>query len=251
MITGAAGRIGSVLRLGLRGLAEELRLVDREELEPDHDSEEIVRADLAELEAARAALRGAEAVVHLAGIPAEDTFERLIEANFATTYNVFEAARKEDVRRVVFASSNHATGMYPTGRRVGPDDPVRPDTLYGVSKVFGEAIGRLYADKHGLEVVCLRIGSFRERPGSWRELWTWLSHRDAVALFRASLTAPGVAFVTAYGVSANTRGWWDDTSARRLGYEPHDDAERFVSELDEVDADGEGLQGGPFAELGE
>jgi uronate dehydrogenase len=250
VITGAAGRIGSVLRPGLRDVAHELRLVDRAEIEGQGGREEVVRADLTDFQAAHAALRGADAVIHLAGIPAEDSFARLLQANFVATYNVFEAGRRHGVRRIVFASSNHATGMYPVGQRVGPDDPVRPDTIYGVSKVFGESLGRLYVDKHGLEVVCLRIGSFRERPETWRELWTWLSHRDAVALFRASVLARDVGFTTAYGISANTRGWWDQSSARRLGYEPQDDAERFLPDLAEVAEPGDRFQGGPCAEPG-
>jgi uronate dehydrogenase len=247
VITGAAGRIGSVLRHGLQEVADELCLVDLVEIAADHDRERTVVADLADIDSALVALNGADAVVHLAGIPAEDSFDRLLGPNFVATYNVFEAARRQRVRRVVFASSNHATGMYPVGKRIGPDDPVRPDTLYGVSKVFGEGLGRLYVDKHGLEVVCLRIGSFRERPQSWRELWTWLSHRDAVALFRAALSAPDVGFITVYGVSANTRGWWDDSNARRLGYEPRDDAEQFVPELAKDREPPDEFQGGPFA----
>jgi uronate dehydrogenase len=253
VITGAAGRIGSVLRRGLGGVAGEMRLVDQAPLDSGSGEEKLVAADLRKMDATLDALAGADAVIHLAGIPAEDSLGRLLEANFVATYNVFEAARRQGVSRVVFASSNHATGMYPAGERIGPDDPVRPDTLYGVSKVFGESLGRLYADKHGLEVVCVRIGSFKERPEEWRELHTWLSYRDAVALFRACLLAPVPGFLTVYGVSANTRSWWDDSSARGLGYEPLDDAERFAAELGgEADLTGRGdaLQGGPFADPG-
>ena len=250
VITGAAGRIGTVLRGGLRDLAEELVLVDLNPLEAQDDREETVVADLADMDRALAALAGADAVVHLAGIPGEGSFDRLLGPNFVATHNVFEAARRQGVRRIVFASSNHATGMYPVGRRIGPDDPVRPDTIYGVGKVFGESLGRLYSDKHGLEVACIRIGSFRERPETPRELHTWLSHADAMGLFRACLCAPGVRFTIVYGISANTRAWWDISDARRLGYEPVDDAERFAAELlegREDDSAGE-LQGGPFAE---
>jgi uronate dehydrogenase len=249
VITGAAGRIGSVLRRGLRDVADELRLVDIKSIDSEDRREEPVTADLASMESALAALQGADAVIHLAGIPSEDAFERLLQANFTATYNVFEAARIQSVRRVVFASSNHATGMYPVGARIGPDDPVRPDSLYGISKVFGESLGRLHADKHGLEVVCLRIGSFAERPTHWRELYSWLSPADAVALFRASLLAAEVSFTIAYGVSGNTRGWWDTSNARRLGYAPRDDAERFVSELEQPDR-GDEFQGGPYAASG-
>jgi uronate dehydrogenase len=249
-ITGAAGRIGSVLRRGLRDVAERLRLVDIDPIEADDEREEPFIADLSSMDQALLALAGADAVIHLAAIPAEASFERLLEPNFAATYNVFEAARRHGVSRIVFASSNHATGMYPVGTTIGPVDPVRPDTLYGVSKIFGESLGRLYADKHGLEVVCVRIGSFRERPREWRELYTWLSHRDAVALFRACLLAPRPGFTTVYGTSANTRSWWDDSSARRLGYEPRDNAERFAESIGDNRETGPGssLQGGAFAD---
>src|SRR4051812_15448960 len=172
VITGAAGRIGTVLRPGLRDLARRLRLVDIAPIDAKDDRDEPLRLDMSVFEHALIALEGAEAVVHLAAIPGEAAFDRLLGPNFVATYNVFEAARRQGVRRIVFASSNHATGMYPVGTRVGPDDPVRPDTVYGVSKVFGESLGRLYADKHRLEVVCVRIGSFKERPETCRELWT-------------------------------------------------------------------------------
>jgi uronate dehydrogenase len=144
---------------------------------------------------------------------------------------VFEAARLSGVPRVVFASSNHATGFYPVDQTLAGDEPARPDSLYGVTKVYGEAVGRLYVDKFGIEVVCVRIGSFAERPRQLRELATWLSHGDAVRLFAACLSASAVGFRVVYGASANTRRFWDLTPALELGYEPQDDAERYAGEL--------------------
>jgi uronate dehydrogenase len=225
-----------------------MRLVDRERLTAKRGNEQVMVLDLARFDDALEALAGAQAVVHLAAIPDEDDFERILEANLVATYNVFEAARRQGVRRIVFASSNHATGMYRCDERVGPDDPPRPDTLYGVSKVFGEALGRLYADKHGLEVVCVRIGSFKERPTQLRDLHMWLSHRDAIELFRCCLLAD-TRFSIVYGVSANERSWWDNPEAARLGYRPRDDAERFRSQLPESGerAPGRQLQGGVYA----
>jgi uronate dehydrogenase len=120
----------------------------------------------------------------------------------------------------VFASSLHVTGFYDASERIGPEAPVRPDSFYGVSKVCGEALGRLYADKHGLEVVCVRIGTFAERPTTPRHLSTWLSPRDAVELFYRSLVAPDVGFTLVYGTSANQRSWWDPGPIDRLGYRP-------------------------------
>jgi uronate dehydrogenase len=122
---------------------------------------------------------GVDATVHLAGIPQEDSFDRILETNVVGTYNVFEAARNQGCPRVVFASSLHVTGFYDAGERISPELPVRPDSFYGVGKACGENLGRLYADKHGLQVVCVRIGAFAERPTTPRHLSTWLSPRDA------------------------------------------------------------------------
>jgi uronate dehydrogenase len=252
LITGAAGKIGSVLRSGLGDVAERVRLVDREPLSSEREGEEVMTLDLARFEAALEATAGVEAVVHLAAIPDEDRFERILNCNIVATYNLFEAARHHGARRVVFASTNHVTGMYPVDARVGPRDPPRPDTLYGVSKVFGESLGRLYADKHGLEVVCLRIGSFGERPSHRRDLHTWLSHRDAIQLFERSLLAAGIGFMIVYGVSANQRSLWENPDAKKLGFLPVDDAEQFHAELPDSNEHGPArlLQGGEYANPG-
>jgi uronate dehydrogenase len=253
LITGAGGNIGRVLRAGLRGHYPLLRLVDLAPQQAAEPGEEVVALDLNDRTATEEAMEGVDAVVHLAAIPDEAGFDEILEGNITTTYSVFEAAWRAGVRRVVFASSNHVTGFYPRGRIVGPDDPVRPDTFYGVSKVFGEALGRLYADKYGLEVVCLRIGSFAERPSTPRQLSIWLSPRDCVQLVRRSLDAPAVGFTVVYGVSANTRGWWKDDAAARLGYRPEDDAEEFAAEVEEPapaapPRPADLLQGGSFVE---
>ena len=131
---------------------------------------------------------------------------------------------------MVLASSLHVTGFYEAGEPIGPGAPLRPDSFYGVSKACGENLGSLYADKHGLEVVCVRIGTVAERPTTPRHLSTWLSSRDAVELFYRCLVAPDVGFTVVYGASANQRGWWDLDSAERLGYRPADDAEQWASE---------------------
>jgi uronate dehydrogenase len=157
---------------------------------------------------------------------------RSLRAGFAgITYNIFEAARRAGVRRVVLASSSRVTGLYPQTVRVGPESPVRPDGHYAVSKVFGEALGRLYADRHGLEVVCLRIGTFLEQPTDVRHLSTWLSPRDCIQLIRRCLEAKELDFMVVYGVSANTRRWCSVDGWGRLGYTPRDDAEEFASNV--------------------
>jgi uronate dehydrogenase len=251
LITGASGRLGTILREGLRGRFKVLRLVDVAPLGAGQLGEELVVADVRDLSAIADAMAGVDAVAHLAAIPHEDTFERILETNVVGTYHVFEAARRQGCARVVLASSLHVTGFYPAEEHIGPDTPPRPDSFYGVGKVVAENLGRLYADKHGVEVVCLRIGTLAERPTTPRHLSTWLSPRDAVELFHCALTAPDVGYTVAYGASANTRGWWDLSSAERLGYRPVDDAEQWAPEVEAAITDamesGRGPQGGSYA----
>jgi uronate dehydrogenase len=248
LVTGAAGRIGSVLRESWTGRFPLLRLADVRELGVAARGEELVQLDITDFEDVLAALEQIDVVVHLAGVPTEDRFSRLLEANVRGTYNVFEAARLRGVRRVVFASTNHVTGFYPRSQRIGPSEPVRPDSMYGATKVFGEAVGRLYADKWGLEVICVRIGSFAERPTSTHTLGMWLSPRDAVQLFTRAVTAGGVGYLVVFGLSRNRNSWWDNPGQSVLGYEPVDDAEEVADpELQRESArPSEMLQGGQY-----
>jgi uronate dehydrogenase len=237
-LTGAAGVIGSILA---RDMDRDLRLLD---IRPAPGCQVL---DIRDLAAVEAAFTGVDAVIHLSAIPTEAPFEDILDHNLRGTYHVLEAARRCGVRRVVFASSNHVTGMYGRSDRIGPDEPIRPDTLYGVSKAFGEALGRLYTEKWGVSVVCIRIGSCLERPLNTRHLATWLSPRDAVALFTAAVDAP-VRFSIVYGMSDNTRGWWDMASARALGYHPQDNAEAFAGEVAGDPSEPSDTQGGPYTE---
>jgi uronate dehydrogenase len=232
LITGAAGGVGTMLRAGLHSVAGETRLVDLRPI----DGEEVMLGDITDLDFARRAIAGCDGCVHLAAIPVEAPFDQILHSNLRGAWTVFEAARLEGCERVVFASSNHATGFYPITRRVKTSDPVRPDTYYGVSKVFGEALGSMYHDKFGLRVACIRIGSARPRPFDERHLSTWLSPGDLARLVTACLTSPELGFAVVYGVSRNRRGWWDLEPGRRLGYEPQDDSEVYASEVEKIPA---------------
>src|SRR6202012_5368654 len=163
----------------------------------------------------------------------EDSWEKIRDINIDGCYNVFEAARQAGVKRVIFASSNHAVGFHRRDRMIDDTVALRPDSRYGVSKVFGEAVGRLYADKHGLSVACLRIGTFRnpDRPADSRQLLTWISHRDMVQLVRCCIDHPPYHFITVYGVSNNLRSRWDNSNVKSLGYQPQDDSEKFAAEI--------------------
>ncbi|MEU9307769.1 NAD(P)-dependent oxidoreductase [Streptomyces sp. NPDC048256] len=237
LLTGAAGGLGTLMRDLLPAYGYELRLLD---LRPIEGEPEAIVADLADKDAVREAVRGVDAIVHLAGISLEAPFEKILGANIAGTYNLYEAAREEGVQRVVFASSNHAVGFTPRprdgaspdeGELIPIDTPRRPDTFYGLSKSFGEDLAQLYWDKHGLESVSVRIGSCFAEPTSVRMLSLWMSPADGARLFHAALTAENVGHTVVYGSSANTRLWWDLGTARALGYEPQDDSEPYAEKL--------------------
>lgn len=232
LLTGAAGGLGTLMRGLLPAYGYTLRLLDVRPLPGEPDA---VTADLADRDALREAVRGVDAVLHLAGISLESTFDKVLKANIEGTYNLYEAAREEGVRRVVFASSNHALGFTPRpgdGEPLIPvDAPRRPDTFYGLSKSFGEDLAQLYWDKHGIETVSVRIGSCFLEPTNVRMLSVWMSPGDGARLFHAALTAEDVRHTVVYGSSANTRLWWDLSSARALGYEPQDDSEQYAEKL--------------------
>lgn len=245
VVTGAAGRIGGYLRPVLRAAGWDLRLVDLKPVEQG-DGEAATVASVTDLRAMLAVCAGAAAVVHLGGLAEEDAWERILTQNIDGTRTVLEAARRTGVRRVVLASSNHAVGYAPSDGCEAPDYLYpRPDTYYGVSKVAMEALGSLYVDRYGMDVIALRIGSCRDRPGETRELTTWLSPGDAGRLVLAALTAISPGFVIAWGVSANTRRWWSLDAAHALGYQPQDDAEQYAADFDVPDP--WPFLGGPFA----
>jgi uronate dehydrogenase len=212
----------------LRGVWPVLRLSHRRAFGDPETGEEIMLANLDIFGEVDAVMDGVDAVVHMGGMADESSWEIIEKSNILGVYNVFEAARRHGVKRVVYASSNHITGYYRRSQNLNGTEPPRPDSLYAVSKVFGEALGRMYADKYGLSVVCLRIGTCREYPVNRRMLSTWLSFPDLVQLVRVSVDAPDVHFETVWGVSGNTRGWWNNRAADRLGYRPEDNAEEHI-----------------------
>jgi len=235
LITGAAGRIGTMLRPRLARPGRTLRLLDTAPLPggPTRPGEESVTASVTDLAAMTAACAGVDAVIHLAALAGEAAWERILPVNIEGTYAAFEAARRAGVPRVIYASSNHAVGFTPRSEFPVPDYAFpAPDTYYGVAKVTGEALAALYHYRYGLNTICLRILTCYDRPPTARALSTWLSPDDAGRLFEACLTAADPGFRVAYGVSANTRGGWVSLAeARSLGYEPRDDAEAYAAEV--------------------
>jgi uronate dehydrogenase len=252
LITGAAGDIGRRLRVLLKGVYPRLRLSDVKTPGDLKADEVFVKADLADLQQVEQAVAGADGIVHLGGFSVEGPWETILNANIIGCYNLFEAARRHGVKRVVFASSNHAVGFYPRNRRIGVNAPVRPDSRYGASKAFGEAIAALYADKHGLRVACIRIGNVTDVPADRRRLSIWIDPRDLAQLVRIGLEHPDLRYEIFFGASDNERGWWDNEAAFRYGYRPqhrsedHRDAALAAQAKLPPDPIGDWYEGGPF-----
>ena len=252
LVTGAAGSIGSVVCHGLLDRGHQIVGLDLTP-EPDGFAGSWFTADSADPDAVDAVFSAVEpldAVIHLAGRPTEGSLPEELESHVVTTAALLDAMVAHSVTRIVYASSNHAVGRTPRSDRLTVDVRPRPDTFYGVAKVAAESLLSLYADRHGIDAVATRIGSFLPQPESVRALSTWLSHDDAVRMFEACLTTPDPGFAVLYGVSANTRGWWDLGPGRALGYEPQDDAENFAATVHaDPDRDQEEAEhvGGPYA----
>jgi len=255
VLTGAAGRLGSYLREPLSTLCDELVSSDiAKDIGTLYPGERYQRADLANPDEIHALLEGAEMVVHFGAVGDEAPFESILGPNIVGAYNVWEAAYRHRLRRVVYASSIHAVGMHPKQDFIGTDAPHRPDTFYGLSKCFAEDLGRLYWDKRGLEAVCLRILS-AAKVTSTRALGTWLSYHDLIQLVMRAIETPATGFSVVYGVSNNDRVPVDNSKASFLGYRPKDNAEEFSEAIlaaeDPVDQTdpAEMRHGGPFAAI--
>jgi len=256
LLTGAAGNLGRQLRGALAQWADVVRLSDIAPMGEAAAHEEHVVLDLADRAAVDALLEGVDAVVHLGGISTDARFDDLLEANIRGVYNLYAAAQKHGVKRVLFASSNHAIGFHPTTSVLDADSPLRPDSLYGVTKCFGESLSRYYFDRFGLETVCMRIGSSFEAPKNPRMLVTYLSYRDFIELVRCSLFTNRVGHAIVYGVSDNRTKWVDNTKAAFLGFRPQDSSIEFehlfpvTAPTADLDDPTQHFQGGPFVLAG-
>ena len=232
LLTGAAGGLGRVLRPRLKACCDVLRVSDIAELGSTAAGEEVRPAPLQDKAAVMALLEGVDAVVHLGGVSTEHPFETILPANIVGTYHVYEAARVHNVKRIVFASSNHVTGFYTQRETIDATMPVRPDGYYGLSKAFGENLAQFYFDRYGIETVSLRIGSSFPAPVDRRMLATWLSYDDLERLVIAALSAPVVGHSIVYGMSDNPLTWWDNTPARHIGYRPQDSSAAFRADVE-------------------
>jgi len=227
LLTGAAGGLGKALRPRLKAYCDTLRLSDISDLGSAAAGEELQPVRLEDRAAMLSLLEGVSAVVHLGGVSTEQPFDLILQANIVGAYNLYEAARQQGVKRIVFASSNHVTGFYRQDEVIDTKAPLRPDGHYGLSKAYGESLAQFYFDRYGIETVSLRIGSTFAEPVDRRMLATWMSFDDLERLVVASLSAPLVGHSIIYGMSDNTTTWWDNTAARHIGYRPQDSSEPF------------------------
>jgi uronate dehydrogenase len=227
LITGAAGALGKELRLSGQKLARHVRLTDLHASQNLAKHEEDRPCDLADFDAVMKAVEGCDCIVHLGAKATEGLWQEVLNSNIVGTYNIYEAARRQGVRRIVYASSIHTVGYYERNHTIDAKAPTKPDSLYGVSKTFGENLASYYFDKFGIETVSLRIGSCYPEPADRRHLITWLSFRDFRQLVERSLMAPRVGFLVSYATSGNDQAFWDNRFASILGYKPEDNAEAY------------------------
>lgn len=248
LVTGSAGSIGRVVVPGLEEAGHHVRGLDLVDNGPASALGSLT-GDCTDPEVANAAVDGVDAVVHLAGDPGEGSLAHSLTSHTVSTGTLLDAMVDAGVRRMVYASSNHAVGLTPHDSVVGVDTPPRPDTFYGVAKVAAEAVLGLFADRHAISAVACRIGSFLPAPETRRHLATWLSPADCVRMVDAGVRVEQPGLHLLYGVSANTRAWWDLAPGRALGYDPRDDAEQWADELPvrAEDAQEDEHVGGPFA----
>nr|WP_321524758.1 NAD(P)-dependent oxidoreductase [uncultured Cohaesibacter sp.] len=231
LLTGATGMVGTVLADLVPREGEVWRLSDvRPILQTAGGAFEVMTGDLADPAFAMALCKDVDAIIHMAAVAREKGWDELIGPNLVGSINLWQAAVANRVDRIIYGSSNHAQGMYPVGMTVKAGDGYRPDSRYGLTKMFGEGLARLHADKNGVKAFVIRIGSFLPRPTSERHLRMWISHRDMGALVRLGLEAD-YHCETVFGISANSRACYDNSRAYALGYRPQDNAERYAGEV--------------------
>ena len=256
LLTGAAGGIGTRIRPQICALFPHVRSSDIVDMTEAHGNEDIHLCDLADADAVHHMVAGCDGIIHLGAIGREDTFAKILNSNIIGLYNVYESARKHGVKRILFASSNHAIGFHSVDDTIDANAPYRPDSMYGVSKGYGELMGRYYYDKYGIETVAVRIGSCFDQALDNRMLKTWLSHDDFVSLIDCVFKAPKVGYCVVYGVSDNEGIWWDNTMADFLGWQPKDntapfkDLEHIKNETIDPNDKKHTYHGGAFATAG-
>ena len=249
LLTGGAGRIARYIRERLAPQCVELRLADCVRFEATHINETAHVVDLTDADRLQPLLHDIDAVVHMAGYPRDAEWATILPANVVAVTNLWDAALHEGVRRIVYASSNHAVGLYPRAQRIDSDVLPRPDSRYGVAKVFMEALAGLYAEKYALSAMGIRIGACTPEPTDARMLSHWVHPHDLTDLVEIGLTTQ-LTHEIVYGVSRNSASWWDNSRAEALGYKAQHSADSFTDLLETKRSDSpiaERYQGGSYA----
>ena len=254
-LSGASGNVGRILREALPKRGVDLRSAGGSRpLSPLRDGEDVMHGDLRDPAVVDRLLQGVDVLVHMAGTSVERPLPEIIENNLVALHQVYEGARRHGVRRIVFASSNHAFGMHPAQDRLKLDADFRPDGFYGLSKVWGETMARMYWDKHGIEGISLRIGTAMGRPPeNERQLSTWMGTEDLVQLVVRSIEAKNIGYAAVWGISANERAYYDLSEGNAIGYEPQQRADQWADEVlrqpNPLSAIEQQFQGGQFVTI--
>ena len=227
LVTGASGHLGGMLFRSLANLGYKNIVGTDLKKKKIEKNQKFILANLKNLKSIIKMTKGVHAVVHFGAIPIEDTQLNILQNNIIGTYNLFEAARINKVKRIIFASSNHAIGFHRRKNKLDHFSIQRPDSHYGLSKAFGENISRFYADKFNIKSMCIRIGSCLMTPEDRRHLSTWISYSDLTQLVDIGIKHHAVHNEIVYGASKNKRSWWNNSRAYQLGYKPKDSADQF------------------------
>jgi len=254
-LSGASGNMGRILRVELQKRGVDLRSAGgRTALKPMHPGEDVMHGDLRDPAVVDRLLDGVDVLINLAGTSVERPLPEIIENNLVGLHQIYEGARRKKVRRVIFASSNHAFGMHSVNSKLKLDAQFRPDGFYGLSKVWGEAMARMYWDKHGIEGISIRIGTAMGRPPeNFRKLSTCFGNDELTQLMMRCIEAPDIGYMAVWACSNNTRMYWDNTGAEKLGFRPTQNAEDFAPEIlkqpNPLDPIAQQFQGGQFVTM--
>ena len=231
LVTGASGHLGGMLFKSLADLGYKNLVGTDLKKKKIEKNKKFILADLKNLKAITKMTKGVHAIVHFGAIPIEDTQSNILQSNIIGTYNLFEAARINKVKRIIFASSNHAIGFHRRTTKLNQFSNQRPDSHYGLSKAFGEELSRFYADKFNIKSLCIRIGSCLKAPEDRRHISTWISYGDLTQLVDIGIKHKAIHHEIVYGASKNKKSWWDNSRAHQLGYKPKDSVDRFNLQL--------------------
>ena len=250
LVTGASGHLGGMLFKAMAEIGYNNLLGTDIKKKFIKKNEKFISANLKNFKSTLKITKGVYAIVHFGAIPIEDTQANILQNNIIGTYNLFEAARINKVKRIIFASSNHAIGFHRRKKKLNHFSNQRPDSHYGLSKVFGEELSRFYADKFNIKSMCIRIGTCLRTPEDRRHLSTWISYRDLTQLVDTGIKNKSIHHEIVYGASKNKKSWWNNSRAYLLGYKPKDSADRFdvqqLSKNEYTDKTALLFQGGVF-----